>query len=74
MKLWKKRDRRKDHATRRLIEENEVAVDDVREGVRELVATINGDPEWLCKRLLKTEKNRENQDGCNRSAVSDNCR
>ena len=70
MRIFKKRDRRKDHATRRLIEANEAAVTEVREDIKELIATINGDPDWLCKRLLKKE---EKKIGHNGSAISDNC-
>jgi len=53
MRLWK-RDRRKNLYLRSVIDSNEQEAEAVRQLSKTLVAHINGDADWLRRRLLKS--------------------
>ena len=64
------RNRRKtrNRELRELIDSHEQEAEEVQELARELIATINGDQDWLRKRLLKKG---DKADGCSSNFIPD---
>jgi len=48
-----RKERRKNLKLRKVIDENREVTKEARKTTSELVATINGDPDWLRRELLK---------------------